>query len=138
MKTFVVLLIALGVVGCTTTEQANEAMSARYVGAPVDSFFLQHGPPVATHDMYDGRRMFLWAENPDQVHFPGTTTTQVNVVGNTAWVTGWSTPGSTMTVQCQVRIVVDQQGRIQDILSHSDSIGWWEMSRCHELFRASS
>lgn len=133
-KAILISAIAASLASCTTTEQANEAMASRFSGTSVDNFFLQYGPPVASHELYDGRRMFLWAENPESVHFPGTTTSQVNVVGNTAWVSGWTSPGSTVTVQCQVRIVVDQQGQIEQILSHSDSVGWWQMSRCNEVF----
>lgn len=134
MKKALLLFAALLLAACTTTERANEVMSARFVGTPVDSFFLRYGPPTASHALNDGRRMYLWAENAQHVTFTGVSTAQVTMVGSTGWVTGWNTPRSTVNIQCQVRLLVDQRGRIQKILSHSDSIGWWQLSRCHELF----
>lgn len=125
---------ALALASCTTTEQANQAMADRYMGMPVDSFFLQYGPPATSYTLNDGRKMYLWAENPQHVTFSGVSTAQVTMVGNTGWVTGWNTPSSSVDIQCQVRILADQRGHIQQILSHSDSIGWWQLSRCNEIF----
>lgn len=109
-------------------------MANRYVGSPVDSFFLRYGPPASSYTMQDGRKMYVWAENAKHLTFTGVSTAQVNVIGNTAYVTGMNTPSSTVDIQCQVRIVADQQGRIQQILSHADSVGYWQTSRCNEIF----
>lgn len=134
LRAILIIAATLALGACATTRDANEAMSRRFVGAPVDSFFLSYGPPAASHRLNDGRQMYLWAESPQTLHLPGYTNTQVNVVGNTAWVTGWTSPGSTVEMQCQVRIVVNRQGRIERILSHSDTTGWWQLSRCAEIF----
>src|SRR5690606_10576267 len=92
IRTALLLACVLALASCTTTEQANEALAARFVGAPVDEFFIQHGPPSASHTLDDGRRMYLWAEKAETVTFGGVSNAQVTMVGNTAWVTGWSTP----------------------------------------------
>ena len=121
------------VVGCTTTEQANAAMESKFVGQTTDSFFVDHGPPAASHNLDDGRVIYLWAENPHSVYLPGSTTATVNVVGNTAWVNGWTSSPSSINVQCQVRII-SRDGKIEKIVAQSDSVGWWQLSRCNEIF----
>jgi hypothetical protein len=126
------LLIALP--GCTSTEQANSALHARYIGTPSDDFFIQHGPPIAEHRLNDGRMMYLWTSGRSTVHLPGTTTGTITSIGNTAWWNGIVTPGTDINIECQVRIIVGTSGKIVQILSHRDSIGWWEMSHCHEVF----
>jgi hypothetical protein len=126
-------LAACWLAGCTTTDQANEAMAGKFIGQPTDSFFLSYGPPAASHRLDDGRMMYLWAENSQSLYIPGSTTATVNMVGSTAWVSGWTSPGTTIDIQCQVRIV-SRDGRIEQILAHSDSIGWWQLSRCNEVF----
>ncbi|MBU0584023.1 MAG: hypothetical protein KKB66_16015 [Alphaproteobacteria bacterium] len=125
-----VAFVALMLSACTTTEQANTALASRFKGQTADSFFLRFGPPVTSYDMDDGRRMFVWAEKQKNFSTPSTST--VNVIGNTAFVN--TTPGSNVEVQCQVRLVVNKSGVIEEILAQSDSIGVWQMSRCNEVF----
>jgi len=128
------VLTSLIAAGCTTTEQANEAMETRFLGTSVDDFFINYGPPMASHTLTDGRNIYLWAEKGGSVTLPSQTHGTVTMIGDTAWWNGWTSPGTTINVQCQVRIVASKIGEIERILAHSDSLGWWEMSRCHELF----
>jgi len=127
------VLVVLGVLlassACTTTQQANEALETKFIGQSTDNFFLQYGPPSSSYQMNDGRMMYQWSERPRHYAMPSTST--VNVYGNTAFVN--TTPGGTMTVQCEVRIV-SRNGKIEQILASSDSWGMWETSRCHEVF----
>lgn len=125
-----VSLAALLLSACTTTEQANTALATRFAGQTADSFFLRYGPPTSSYRMNDGRMMYLWVERQRNFSTPSTST--VNVIGNTAFVN--TTPGSNIEVQCQVRLVVNQAGVIDQIIAHSDSIGVWQMSRCNEVF----
>jgi hypothetical protein len=128
-------LFGLGLIlaGCTTTQQANTSMQATFVGKPADDFFLQYGPPIATHQLDDGRHMYLWTEGRHDFYLPGTTTGTVTLAGNTAWWNGWTTPPTDVNVECVLRIVT-KAGIIQQIMAQSDSIGMWQTSRCNELF----
>lgn len=131
LNVFVLLLTT----GCTTTEDANVGLETRYIGKPVDEFFIQHGPPSSKHTLDSGKALYVWAENPKFYTTSGQTNTTVNVVGDSAFATTSSTPSSTITVQCQVRILANAKGIIEQILSHSDTVGDWELSRCAEVFR---
>jgi hypothetical protein len=109
-------------------------MASRFDGMPVDNFFLQYGPPSSSYTLQDGRRMYIWAEHPQTLELHGLSTATVNVVGNTAFVSGFNDPHSTITMQCQVRILTRPNGTIQQILSQYDTVGWWQLSRCNEIF----
>jgi hypothetical protein len=131
--------LVLGLVGilaaCTTTEDANQGLSMRYQGSSADNFFLAHGPPVSQYRLNSGKRLYIWSENPSVYRTPGTSNTTVNVIGNTAFATTRTTPGSTIVVQCQVKIQTSSKGIIEKIQAHGDTIGKWELSRCAEIFR---
>jgi len=135
MQSRVILVAAfLALAGCTTTQDANKVLASRYIGASADEFFVQNGPPAAEHVMDDGRKMYLWAERPQSLNIGGSSFGTVNVVGNTAWWNGWSSPSQSVTIQCSVRIVT-RAGKIEAILSHQDTVGWWQLSRCSEVFK---
>jgi hypothetical protein len=124
----------LALAGCATTEQANEVIQSRYMGQPVDRFFLDRGPPIAEHRLNDGRMMYLWTSGTEPGLLPSSATGFVTMIGSTAWWTGWGTaPGAEL--ECRVRIVASRSGRIVQILTQRDTIGWWELSRCHEIFK---
>ncbi len=127
---FCIVAVAVALSACTTTEQANDAMASRFTGQSADSFFLKYGPPLSFYQMDSGQRMYVWAERQRNIATAGTST--VTMVGKTAIVN--TTPGSNIAVQCQVRLVVGQDGKIQQITAQSDSIGLWQMSRCNEIF----
>jgi len=125
---FSILLVLLA--GCTTTDQANTALTSKFAGRKTDTFFLQYGPPSSRHELDDGRTMYVWAERARTYSTPSSST--VNMIGNVAYVN--TTPGATFEVQCQVRIVSGANGTIDQIVVQNDSIGDWQMSRCNEVF----
>ena len=120
--------------GCTTTEMANKTMATQFTGQSTDSFFLKFGPPASSYKLNDGRTMYVWAEPNKSYHIAGTSSSTVNMIGNTAYVNTTTTPSSTLDVQCQVRILASKSGKIEQIMAQSDSMGMWEMSRCNEVF----
>jgi len=81
--------------------------------------------------------MYLWSEGGRDVYLPGRSSGTITMMGNTAWWNGSSSPGTNIHVECQVRIV-SKDSVIQMILAHRDSIGMWQLSRCHEIFGRSS
>lgn len=78
--------------------------------------------------------MYVWAETQRNFQLPGSSTSTVNVIGNTAYVNTTTTPGANIAMQCQVRLVVSQAGTIEQIQAQSDSMGVWQTSRCNEVF----
>lgn len=123
------LLLAALIAGCTS---GGEYPRSRYIGVPVDQFFLEWGAPVASHKLKHGWRMYLWYSGRDSVYLPGHTDSEL--IGNTAWWKGYKIKDFYHRIECGVRIVTSPDGVIQEILVHEDSRGWWEFSRCREVF----
>ncbi|MBZ9859716.1 hypothetical protein [Mesorhizobium sp. CA12] len=134
MRKIIAISTAILLAACTTTQQANTALSTKFAGRSADSFFLQYGPPASSYTMNDGRRMYVWAETQRNFQLPGSSTSTVNVIGNTAYVNTTTTPGANIAMQCQVRLVVSKSGIIEQIQAQSDSMGVWQTSRCNEVF----
>jgi hypothetical protein len=134
LKHFIFAGCAAILISCTTTEQANEALSSKYIGKPVDQFFIENGPPSSQYNTQDGRTIFVWAESPQSITIPGSSYTTVTGYGNTATAYTNYSPATNIDIQCQVRIVASRAGKIEQILSQKDSSGVWEMSRCNEIF----
>jgi hypothetical protein len=134
MRYAVLACLAINLAACTTTEQANEALSSKYIGKPVDQFFIENGPPASQYNTQDGRIIFVWAESPQSITIPGSSHTTVTGYGNMATAYTTYSPATNFDIQCQVRIVTNRSGKIEQILSHKDSSGVWEMSRCNEIF----
>lgn len=98
---------------------------------------MQYGPPASSYTMNDGKRMYVWAETQRNYQLPGSSTSTVNMIGNMAVVNTTTTPGASIAMQCQVRLVVSKSGIIEQILAQSDSMGMWQTSRCNEVFGGS-
>lgn len=123
-------LCAIFLVGCTTTNQANQALSARFQGKDADSFFVTYGPPSSTYKLNSGGTLYTWQENARIYNMPGTVNT--TFIGNQAQST--ITPGARIQVQCTIKLQVASSGKIEKIDVLNDSIGRWQMSRCNEVF----
>ena len=52
------LTLALG--ACTTTEEAQQVLQSRWIGQPVDNFFMRYGPPYASYQMGNGGEVYSW------------------------------------------------------------------------------
>jgi len=50
--------LALG--ACATTQQAEKAVSDRYVGQPSDAFFARYGAPYTSFPLNDGGTVYRW------------------------------------------------------------------------------
>lgn len=122
-------IVAALLAGCTA---GGEYPRSRYIGVPVEQFFLEWGAPVAKHKLKHGWKMYLWYTGRDSVYLPGHTDSEL--IGNSAWWKGYRIKGFYHRIECGVRIVTSPDGIIQEILVHEDSRGWWEFSRCREVF----
>lgn len=102
-------LIALGLAGCGSTQQAADSMRGKWIGQPADAFFAQHGPPLRDYKMATGAKVYSWET---QALPSGTSTRLV----------------------CSADIVTDPRNMIVEIKPQKDTIGHWNTSRCTEIF----
>ncbi len=131
LRSAATLVLAALLAGCVAAGGGDYPRS-RYIGAPVDQFFLEWGAPVAKHKLKHGWKMYLWYTGRDSVYLPGHTDSEL--IGNTAWWKGYRLEDFYHEIECGVRIVTSPDGVIQEILVHEDSRGWWELPRCREVF----
>ena len=134
VKNTIIYLTVLFLLTSCTTKEANEALILKFVGTPTDQFFIQYGPPSQTYVLDSGGKIYLWSEIPTNYTVGGTSSSTVNVVGGTAYVNTTSTPASTYSVQCTVKIIGNTEGIITQIIAHHDTVGNWQLSRCNEVF----
>jgi hypothetical protein len=125
------MLLAVLAAACTNGA-AGPYPKSRYIGTNVHQFFLEWGAPVAEHKMKHGWRMYLWYTGRDSIYLPGHTDSEL--IGNSAWWKGYRIRDFYHRIECGVRIITSPDGTIQEILMHEDSRGWWEFSRCREVF----
>lgn len=125
-----IAVACVALAGCTTTEQANKALEGRFQGKTTDSFFLAYGPPASSYRLNSGGMLYTWQERAKVYNMPG----RVNstVIGNQVYST--VTPGSSVNVQCSLKIQASAGGTIEKIDVLSDTIGAWQLSRCNEVF----
>ena len=59
-KELMAFVLFSAVAGCTTTEEANQAMKSRFIGQPSDSFFSQYGAPQTAFPLNNGGTVYRW------------------------------------------------------------------------------
>lgn len=55
-----VLAAVLALAGCKTTEEAAQAVRARWIGQPVDRFFIENGLPASSYVLDSGGTIYTW------------------------------------------------------------------------------
>ena len=96
-------VLAAGIVGCTTTEEANQAIQSKWIGQPVDSFFTYYGPPVSSFPLNDGGTIYTWVGGettryiPAQYQTPQPVDKDANRVTRTTTETRKKADGTTVT-----------------------------------------
>ncbi|MCC2612331.1 MULTISPECIES: hypothetical protein [Rhizobium/Agrobacterium group] len=96
-------VLAMIMVGCTTTEEANQAIQSKWIGQPVDSFFTYYGPPVSSFPLNDGGTIYTWVGGettryiPAQYQTPQPAKQDANRVMRTTTETQKKADGSTVT-----------------------------------------
>lgn len=55
-----ILAAALVLAGCKTTEEAAQAVRAKWTGQPIDRFFVENGPPVSSYALESGGMIYTW------------------------------------------------------------------------------
>ncbi len=62
--------VALGLVGCASTHEAEKAMATQYLGKPSDAFFAQYGAPQSSYKLNDGSTVYDWIGGRGTVQVP--------------------------------------------------------------------
>ena len=68
------------------------------------------------------------------IPLPGSAVTTTTVVGSTAISNTSYDAGGEMRLGCKVQIVTDRAGMISAIRPTGDTFGFWQTSRCAEIF----
>lgn len=154
------VLIAAGLAGCTTTEEANTVIQSRWIGQPVELFFSQYGPPLSQFPMASGNVIYTWRGGDADRYIAPTYTTPAPVKTKTKTVTRETRPGVTETqvittgnyppaqpqmisppryeqLFCELQITADQRQAIIAIRASNDTDGeGLSFSRCAEVLNA--
>jgi len=119
---------------CASTQDASNALSARFVGKNIDEFVLRYGAPYQRHQLNSGDLVYAWNSGVTSHQMPATTSVQgtrtpTGFVGTTT-----TTGGGTINTFCEIQIVTAPNGTVRSIHPTRDTIGNWVLSRCAEIF----
>lgn len=103
------IAIAIGVAGCTSTQEVANTMGAELIGRNIDEVFVNYGIPGRTMTLHSGDIIHEWS-------------------APTAWVGGFK-------MDCEVRFITASNGTIKRLSIFNDTTGAWDTSRCAEVFR---
>ncbi|MGO4571515.1 hypothetical protein [Microvirga sp. 2TAF3] len=99
-----VLAVALAVAGCKTTEEAASAVRAKWIGQPIDNFFVENGPPISSYTLDSGGMIYTWRGGETSFVRPAQYQTNSNFgsrplssTSKTTTVTANPSPGVTVT-----------------------------------------
>ncbi|MFC4171933.1 hypothetical protein ACFOYU_07670 [Microvirga sp. GCM10011540] len=98
-----VLAAALALAGCKTTEEAARSVRAKWIGEPIDRFFVENGPPVSSYALDSGGTIYTWRGGemdfvrPAQYQTRPAFSSPMKVSERTTTVTAHPAPGVTVT-----------------------------------------
>ncbi|MCB8837215.1 hypothetical protein [Aurantimonas sp. VKM B-3413] len=147
--------LAAGMAGCTTTEEANQAIQGRWIGQSSDAFFSQYGPPASQFPLNGGGTIYTWRGGETDRNIPAQyrpTTKQelelekkgprtiINIGGDMSM--DRAPPGQVLVSQarteqlgCEAQITTNPAGVITAIRASRDTDGeGFSLSRCAEVF----
>ncbi|SJZ94081.1 hypothetical protein [Consotaella salsifontis] len=152
----VIIAMAVGVGGCTTTEEANQAIQSRWIGQSSDSFFAQYGPPVSQFSLNNGGIIYTWQGGDTQRTIPAQYRTMtkeekkaqakygprtvINIGGGAGYNSAppgqvLVSPERTEQLGCEAQITTDAKGIITNVKATRDTDGaGFSFSRCAEVF----
>lgn len=161
LSTVMMSLVAIGLAGCTTTEEANQAIQGRWLGQPSDAFFSQYGPPVSAFPLNAGGTVYTWRGGETVRNVPAqyrpmtqqerefaekqrSPRTVINIGGNMA--VDSAPPGQVLVsparseeLGCEAQITANSGGIITNIRASRDTDGeGFSFSRCAEVFGVTS
>ncbi len=69
-KLLLVAVAAVGLSACQTTQEVAQEIRGEWIGQPVDSFFVMHGPPVSEYALSSGGTIYTWRGGEDSFTRP--------------------------------------------------------------------
>lgn len=98
----VAAVAAAGLSACQTTQEVTQEIRGQWIGQPVDSFFIAHGPPASEYALSGGGTIYTWRGGEDSFTRPAqirTTSRGGQTIGSsqTRSRTTQPTPGTTVT-----------------------------------------
>ena len=118
---------------CTTNQETITRLTREYLGRSSDDFFRNYGPPASEYKLNSGGSIYTWHSGFHNVAMPVTTNTQ-GTASPSGFSTYSTTTGGDVRLFCEVRIVTNEKGQIEDMAIRG-TLGAWEISRCAEVFR---
>ncbi len=101
------LVTAVSVALCACgTQMAARSLQSSWLGKPADAFFVRNGAPKEDHKLDAGGSVYTWE----------------------------STSTEAGRMFCTVNIVTNSNGVITKIRPKEDSVGFWRLSHCAEIF----
>ena len=127
----------LALCACTTPQQAILSVQNKYVGRPVDEFFVAKGPPQSEYKLNNGDTVYTWVGGIRHYHIPTTTDVRLRQTysGN---IRGTATTyeGGDVTIGCTVELHTNANGVVRSARIANDTIGRWQLSRCAEILES--
>lgn len=124
-----ILLFAMVCAACVSTQSVADRFSTQWIGRNFDEFVLRYGTPYKEFKLNNGATVYVWNSGTASMGIPATATTRV--YGNTAYTQ--MSGGGSIDMFCEMQVVTDQRGAIQQVKILRDTIGLWATSRCHEV-----
>ncbi|UJW74342.1 hypothetical protein [Rhizobium sp. SL42] len=157
---YTVLAAFMALAGCTTTEEAQQVIQSRWIGQPIDSFFIQYGPPISQYPLASGTIIYTWRGGDRTRYIPptytmpepartvvrtetrqtgsGQTVTQTRVIArDPGWGPEMISPPQYQQLFCELQITADKSNNIMTIRASNDTDGeGLSLSRCAEVLDA--
>lgn len=130
MVVLIVVAVALSLSGCVSGSAVHEDFTARWVGKPLDEFTIKYGLANGSQRLKDGRTVVEWADRY------GVGNNGSPLVGLGASIGGAENQGGSFQLSCQLRLIIDPSGRIEQVIVTKDTIGRWVNSRCAEVLKS--
>jgi hypothetical protein len=108
----IILLTAVILTACSTTEDARRALNGKWLRKNSDDFVAQYGVPQSQYVRQDGKTILAWGSH-ESVYVPATTTTY---------------GGYPIPIECSIQLTISKDHTIEKIEILE------ETSRCNELF----
>lgn len=154
------VVVALALSACTTTEEAQQVIQSRWIGQPAEAFFTRYGPPIGEFELASGNTIYTWrggdttryiaptytSGRPAQTVVrtetretqPGVSVTETRIVGITPGrAPEMIAPPRYEDLFCELQLTVDTTQMIRSIRASNDTDGeGLSLSRCAEVLDA--
>jgi hypothetical protein len=124
------ILAAAGLAGFlfSTAAYATDPPPPEWIGMHIDNFVRQYGLPAADYKFASGERTV-------RMNLGSRTVTVGGAYHRLPDFTSIRDPDFDISLACVVDLTVSKAGKITAVKVVKDTIGFWRLSRCREVFR---